>query len=500
MQSISINNVINVALLEGGRLAARDNVNVVGVLTSSQDVLNSNERYRVYKDVASVLADFGTSSKVGKAAQTFFATSPNAVNFGGLFVVGYWRGAQEITSDTSATLKSAELSEVTVVKEMQQIANGSFTITVDGGVEIEATGLNFQSVDSLDDIASIIDNAIVGATATVDNLGIVITSDTDSSTSTLTYLGEATSGTFIGNILNLAEGTGAELTQGVDSETLVVETKVEAITQLKALTNLYGAVFLDKPTSSEAKDLATWSKANSVLMYDVFSSPTNLQRDTSNVVYDIALSGLDTYRMLYSKVANRQFAVAYMARTHTVNFNAENSANTMNLKELPITPEEFSQTEVSACKSVGLDIYTTIKQTPIVLTSDKNDFVDYRYNLIAFKDAVETDLFNLLKSTSTKIPQTTKGVNQLVSQCEKTTRGFARAGVFAPGTWSSPDSFGDLETFKRNISEFGFYFLAGSLAEQPQSDREARKSPVIQGAVKMAGAIHQADIIININK
>ena len=26
--------------------------NVVGVLTSSQDVLNSNERYRVYKDVA----------------------------------------------------------------------------------------------------------------------------------------------------------------------------------------------------------------------------------------------------------------------------------------------------------------------------------------------------------------------------------------------------------------------------------------------------------------
>ena len=39
-----------------------------------------------------------------------------------------------------------------------------------------------------------------------------------------------------------------------------------------------------------------------------------------------------------------------------------------------------------------------------MLTSDKNDFVDYRYNLIAFKDAIETDLFNLLKSTSTKIP------------------------------------------------------------------------------------------------
>ena len=57
--------------------------------------------------------------------------------------------------------------------------------------------------------------------------------------------------------------------------------------------------------------------------------------------------------MLYSKVANRQFAVAYMARTHTVNFNAENSANTMNLKSYQLLPEEFSQTEVNACKAVG---------------------------------------------------------------------------------------------------------------------------------------------------
>jgi len=71
--------------------------------------------------------------------------------------------------------------------------------------------------------------------------------------------------------------------------------------------------------------------------------------------------------------------------------------------------------------------------------------------------------------------------------------------VFAPGTWSSPDYFGDRETFERNIEENGFYWIAGALADQPQSDRQVRKSPVLQGAVKNAGAIHSASIIINFN-
>ena len=113
--------------------------------------------------------------------------------------------------------------------------------------------------------------------------------------------------------------------------------------------------------------------------------------------------------------------------------------------------------------------------------------------------ALQTDMHNLKKQTSVKIPQTRRGVNRLIDQGEKTTRGFVRAGVFAPGTWSSPDYFRARDTFERNIAENGFYWLAGSLADQPQADRQARKSPVLQAAVKNAGAIHSVDIIINFN-
>jgi hypothetical protein len=104
-----------------------------------------------------------------------------------------------------------------------------------------------------------------------------------------------------------------------------------------------------------------------------------------------------------------------------------------------------------------------------------------------------------LKQTATKIPQTTSGVQTIVDIVEKTTKGFVRAGVFAGGVWSSPDFFGNIEIFKRNIEKNGYYVLAGNLADQAQSDRQERKSPVIQVAVKNSGAIHSVDIIINFN-
>jgi len=246
--------------------------------------------------------------------------------------------------------------------------------------------------------------------------------------------------------------------------------------------------------------LAEWAQANDTLLYDVFSDTANLTIDPANVVWDIKLSSLTNYRMLFSAANNRKMASSYMARAHTVNFNGENTALTMHLKELSVAAEDYTETQITAAKNVGLDIYTTIKLTPCLLTSGANDFTDNRYNLLAFVDAVQTDMYNLLKTTATKIPQTIRGVNQLIDQAEKTTRNFVTAGVFAPGTWSSPDFFGDLDTFNRNISDNGFYWKAGSLADQPQVDRELRKSPVLQGAVKNAGANHSVDIIINLNK
>jgi hypothetical protein len=386
-----------------------------------------------------------------------------------------------------------------VVGALQQVSDGTLDVDVDAVTE-NLVGLDFQATTTLAEIVTVIDTALTGATASISDQRVVITSDTSGASSTVTFASDPGTGTFIGQTLALTTGSGGFLTQGAAAETLTAETKLAAITELFAQVKFRGAMFIDNPTDGESKTLAEWGQANDVLQYDVFDSDDNLLVDPTNVVWDIKLSSLTNYRMLYSKAGNRKLAASYMARAHTVNFAAENSALTMHLKELSVAAEEYSQTEVNQAKAVGLDLYTTIKLTPAILTSGANNFTDERYNLIAFVDFLQIDMYNLLKQTSTKIPQTRRGVNQLIDQAEKTTTQFVRAGVYAPGEWSSPDTFGDLETFKRGIRTNGFYWLAGSLAAQAQNAREARESPVLQGAVKLAGAIHSIDVLVNVNR
>ena len=98
------------------------------------------------------------------------------------------------------------------------------------------------------------------------------------------------------------------------------------------------------------------------------------------------------------------------------------------------------------------------------------------------------------------MPQTEAGVDAIEDDAEKTCRQFVRAGVFAPGTWTLSDFFGDRAQFIGAIESDGFYVLAGSLADQSSADRANRLSPVIQIAVKDAGAVHKENIIIFNNK
>lgn len=500
----NITNVINVALLAEGSLADRDNMNVVCIMTSQQDgPLSSANRYALYSDIGSVGTDWGTQSDMYAHALALFGTSPNPINARGVLVAGYWRGASETVAASAAVLTGAQLNPVTVIDQLQAISDGTLNIDVDGGT-VNVTGLDLRSVTSLADVATLLDNevsGITGAAVTVsaDNR-IIVTSSTTGVLSLITFASDPGTGTFIGTLLGLAAGTGATTVQGAASSVLTAETQLAAAAAVKALVNFKGLTFIDVDTDPNRLLMAAWAQANDVLVYEVFSGAAYLVVDPdTNVVWEIKLAGSTNYRMLYSAANNRKLAASYMARAHVVNFNAERSALTMHLKTLSVPAEDYTQSEITAAKKVGLDLYTTIKLTPAVLTSGANDFVDNRYNLLAFIDAVQTDMYNLLHGTGTKIAQTKQGVNQLVDQGEKTTRGFVRAGVFAPGTWTSSDYFGDLDAFNRAISENGFYWLAGELADQPAADRAARIAPTLQCAVKNAGAIHSVDIIINFN-
>lgn len=507
----SLAEVITVSVTEDGSGVIPDNPNVVAIFTQSQGgPLDTANRYAVYTNLQDVITDWGASSNEASYAAVFFAQSPNPVAAGGRLIIGYHRGATESVAATAGTLESAALTVSELVASLQAISDGTFDITIDG-TEINATALDFRTCTTLAEVAAVIDTAVASKASCVatDDNTLLITSDTTGATSTMTYMSDPGSGTYVGALLTMETGTGATLTQGAASDSLSAETKVAALTAVYALVRFKGAMFITASAAGaslpehEAYLMGVWGTANRVLIYDVFTGATAYAVSATNIVWYCKLASLQYLRMIYSSVGNRKFAAAYMSRMHTVNFAAENTAITMQLKSLAgVAAEDLSSSVIAACKTVGLDVYVPMKGSTgpaKLLTSGANGYTDSLYNKAAYVEALETDLFNVLATTGTKIAQTTAGMNALVDQAEKTTQRFVRAGYFAPGTWTSTTRFGNVAQFDRAIEQQGFFALAGLIADQSTADRAARKSTPIQIACKEAGAIHSAELIVYIN-
>jgi hypothetical protein len=69
----------------------------------------------------------------------------------------------------------------------------------------------------------------------------------------------------------------------------------------------------------------------------------------------------------------------------------------------------------------------------------------------------------------------------------------------APGTWNSSTTFGTQDDFLANIEQRGYYIYSAPVARQSQAAREARQAPLVQIAIKEAGAIHSSDVIVFVN-
>ena len=496
----NVNNVVNVSVVPQGRSLSRTNMNIVALFTSQLGALSSANRTKAYTDLSSIADDFGTTSAVYQHASVLFSGTKNPCNSGGYLVVAYWRAVTETVNAKAGYLKGIQLSESVIVNTLQSVSDGSFKVTVDGTLKT-ITALDFRTIDSLDDVITIINTSLTGAVASINDQRIIITSATTGAISAVSLLTANTSGTFIGNVLGLATGTGAIAVVGTASGTLTAETKVDSVTKALKEEPFKGFTFLDNPTDVESKALAVFAQANDILSYDVFDSASNLEKDITNVVWDIKLSGLENYRMIYRKDGDRKVATAEMTRLHTVNFNNENSAITLNLKELKgIVSEDYSEDEIKKAKKVGIDLYTNFGDLPKLLTSGANGWADNVYNIIAIKNYIQTDVFNLLGTTGTKLAQIKRDVNKIVDTIEKTLILFRKANVIGAGTWNSPDTFGDEALFRRSILTNGYFVFAQSLNDQVQSDRTARKSVPIQIALKLSGSIHSVDVLISVEE
>lgn len=231
---------------------------------------------------------------------------------------------------------------------------------------------------------------------------------------------------------------------------------------------------------------------------------SNVESDIEGAFKDIKDGKFNQTRCLFyggSETEAKIFMAAAASSGMSTVFEGSNTTKTMNLKELiGVTPDPImTETLLQKCKTNGVDCYISLAGVPSYMSYGANKFFDEIFNEIWFVNAIQVAGFNYLRKTGTKIPQTEAGMTGLKSAYMNVCSRAVNNGFLAPGKWTSPDTFGDPVIFKNNIANLGYYVYSNPVADQSQADREERKAPLCQIAIKAAGAVHSTNVIININ-
>lgn len=192
---------------------------------------------------------------------------------------------------------------------------------------------------------------------------------------------------------------------------------------------------------------------------------------------------------------------AYSSRALSTNFSGSNTTQTMHLKDLStVQPDpSMTQTRLGQAQAAGADVYASFQGVAKVFCSGANRFFDQVYNLGWLVGALQVAGFNFLAQSSTKVPQTEAGMDGLKGAYRAVCEQAVTNAYAAPGAWASPNTFGKQDDFLANILQRGYYIFSLPIGQQLQVDRAARKAPLVQIALKEAGAIHSSTVIVNVN-
>lgn len=311
----------------------------------------------------------------------------------------------------------------------------------------------------------------------------------------------AGSGTDISSLLQLTAPLAIALVPGYNAESPAACASVLA----NASSAWYGLMFAASvaPTDQQSLDVSAFIEPLDLKrIYGVTISNTNVLSDV--VTSDLAsLMSAGNYEQSFCQYSSSNlYAVASMfGRAFSVDFTAQNSTITLMYKQEPgVVAEDLSDTQSETLKAKRCNVYASYDNDTSIIqfgVMSGPAYFDEIHNLDWFQNDVQTRCYNVLYTSTTKIPQTDAGANQLTNACNASCAAAVNNATAAPGVWNGP-SFGSLTTgqFLKN----GYYVFIPSVDTQSQADRDARKSPPIQIALKLAGAIQSVDVLVTINR
>lgn len=492
---LNVSEVVNVDVVMSPIAAATRNFGALLVLGDSS-IIDTAERIRQYSDIDGVIDDFGTSAPEYHAAALFFGQSPQP----DLLYVGKWARVA-----TSAILHGGILSAPDqAIAGFQAVTNGGFSVVINGASATAVTALNLSAVTNLNGVAAAVQAKLpAGVTCTWNaSLGrFEITSNTTGTASTLAFATAPGSGTDVRSLLKIGSTNGGSVVDGIAAETLL-----SAVSTMMDVSNDWYGLYVAssvEPAESDVVEVAGLVEASGVSrIYGVTTQDTGVLSSTDTGCIASQLKGLGYKRTFLQYSSSDPYAAASIfGRAFTVNFDGNNTTLTIKFKQEPgVVAEHLTASQAATLKTKNCNVFVAYNNDTSIIQEGvmvNGYFFDEVHGTDWQQNDMQTELYNELFSETTKVPQTDSGMNRLATRaCQSMERGVNN-GLWAPGVWNGP-SFGALKN--GDYLATGYYVYMGKVANQAQADREARKATVMQIAGKLAGAVHSADVILNVNR
>lgn len=491
--SININNFINVSIAATPTSITTRNVCVIAIFTKEKANVPIDQ-YIIYKDSELAANDFGINSNTYKMINAIFSQSPNILTGNGYVIV--FQTSDVIVAATSGYTTCKNI----LYKNFKTISNGSIDVKIDDSEVVSYTGLNFTNIKNINDLINILKENITTCNITVDSDNNIIFTSKTSGINSKVLLSSNNTGTDL-TTTDLLNIDNAEFING--EEAYEGSERLQDIFTRTQQISYYGCCIpAFDPTDEEIEATANIAQSTDSLLVIVKNNINYLTKE-SNIFYKIQQSGLNHTRCLYynGETDKLVFIGAYVSSYMAVNYNGSNTVKNLHAKELTgVLPDEsIGETELFNCQSIGLDCYPSVGGLGAVYCSGSNEWFDTVIGLIWLKLQIEEQGFTSLRNVPTKIAQTEQGVSILYNVYAKVLNQAVNNGLITNNEWTLPYTFGNQELMLDNIRNYGYYIYFTPINQQSQTERDQRKAPYCQIAIKLSGAINSSNIVINVN-
>lgn len=490
-QGLPLSDAVNVQINMAPIAAAMRNFGSLLILGPSP-VIGVTERVRPYT-MDGLNQEFGMLAPETQAANLYFSQQPKPTTL----YVGRWAKTATSGQLIGATLTSAQqaLSNFTSIKA------GGLQISVDGTAK-SLTAIDLTGVTSMNGVAGAITTALSGVATVAWNAPrnrFEVVSASNGSASSLSYATPPATGTDLSALVGLNQGFASAPVAGINAESLAA-----AVQACATSIDWYGLLVADPSVTGDsvASVSAYIEAATPSRVFGITSQDPGILDPTNTTDIASRVQALKYQRTFVQYSSSSAFAAASIfGRAFTVDFTANNSTITLKFKQEPgVTAETLTPAQAATLRSKSCNAFVNYSNSTAIIiegTMANGYFFDEVHGLDWLQNQAQTNVFNELYLSPTKIPQTDPGLNRIAVAVERACEGGVTNGLIAPGVWNAP-GFGAI-TQGQTLTK-GYYVYMPPVASQNVSDRAARKAPTMQVAVKLAGAVHFANVIINVNR